>query len=575
MPEPHSEQGRPDILPKKTESQHEIVKALLKVDKVKILTARNPEQVMEDSGESFEDTFGLSRVLKALKAVFASGTCAVDFGSSRFQGEYQPDSIEDLYLKAAHYRKNFVRPEFPDMPDDQLDYELFKFLLYQYTDLGEDEFPPPEFLLQFKDDRLLNIGDPFQRINQVLDEPRVHTLDYESGEEAGQNQTRSIKDVVDPIANVLERWDQRDSSYWTAYSDLEFHFQHVPEGTDYDTDWTFGYTNPETNERVPGITNLVQSARELTIDLETNASTDNIRKVKDAWLAVRDKLYDRKRHHWEVEGKDITKPQENYDTDFGLHPIDYLSKSIAYMSNVGANNAAVLEYYSENIYPGLIHEYIEHLADAHTKAYEGQSKVEAAVFYKYQRQWRNFLTDRGFDSDNYNPYAVDSKFVDLLTEFFLYNGIKIVEFIDEKLYEEMEEQIKDVINSAFPTKVKSKEAKFIKGIFPYTQELPAESYDRVLASWSVSAHMFPEMSTEMFVDEIWKELDRLLAPGGQAVFYPIGHYGESAEGICRTIDLYNQKYNRNLTYELDSSGQSYSGRDVFANDRTLTVRKPL
>ena len=63
--------------------------------------------------------------------------------------------------------------------------------------------------------------------------------------------------------------------------------------------------------------------------------------------------------------------------------------------------------------------------------------------------------------------------------------------------------------------------RFIEGPFPWiTQQLPGESFDRILAHKSLSMHSFAEYEAGDFL-EVWDEIVRLLRPGGRAYIGPL------------------------------------------------------
>lgn len=66
---------------------------------------------------------------------------------------------------------------------------------------------------------------------------------------------------------------------------------------------------------------------------------------------------------------------------------------------------------------------------------------------------------------------------------------------------------------------KPERANVLEAIFP---ELPFReaSFDRFVASWSISAHAFDEMDAKDFA-ECWREIHRVLKPGGEAFIFPI------------------------------------------------------
>lgn len=61
-----------------------------------------------------------------------------------------------------------------------------------------------------------------------------------------------------------------------------------------------------------------------------------------------------------------------------------------------------------------------------------------------------------------------------------------------------------------------------KGVFPDT-DFADKSFDRILASWSISAHMFGVMNERQF-DTVFDEFDRLIKKDGAAYIWPVGYH---------------------------------------------------
>lgn len=69
-----------------------------------------------------------------------------------------------------------------------------------------------------------------------------------------------------------------------------------------------------------------------------------------------------------------------------------------------------------------------------------------------------------------------------------------------------------------------KNADLVKGAFP-DMPFPDHEFDRFIASWSISTHMFPGMEKSEF-NIYWDEIDRLLKRDGVAYIWPIYRGGE-------------------------------------------------
>lgn len=101
-------------------------------------------------------------------------------------------------------------------------------------------------------------------------------------------------------------------------------------------------------------------------------------------------------------------------------------------------------------------------------------------------------------------------------------------------------------------------ANVVEAIFP---ELPFKknTFDRFVASWSLSAHLFAELDREGF-DYCWKEILRVLTKEGEAYIFPLTYYFDDKRPIYDSLKaaendglLQWKLYNRN-------------GREVPYND---------
>jgi len=66
---------------------------------------------------------------------------------------------------------------------------------------------------------------------------------------------------------------------------------------------------------------------------------------------------------------------------------------------------------------------------------------------------------------------------------------------------------------------KYKQAELVKGAFPLT-DFDDQSFDRIVASWSLSVHMFSKMNATQF-ETTFLEMGRLLKPDGVAYLWPL------------------------------------------------------
>ncbi len=106
---------------------------------------------------------------------------------------------------------------------------------------------------------------------------------------------------------------------------------------------------------------------------------------------------------------------------------------------------------------------------------------------------------------------------------------------------------------------KYKQAEMVKAAFP---DMPFEDkqFDRLIASWSISTHMFPVMEKREF-DVYWDEIDRLLKKDGVAYIWPI-YRGNEGNMEASLID-YRNKYGDAavVKYEYDQE-DNIEGRTI-------------
>lgn len=93
------------------------------------------------------------------------------------------------------------------------------------------------------------------------------------------------------------------------------------------------------------------------------------------------------------------------------------------------------------------------------------------------------------------------------------------EIIQSKLSHEEQERLKKQLIEQHRFVKRTKHARVMKATFP---DVPFEpgSFDRIVASWSLSTHMFPEMSKQDFTI-YWNKMDELLKRDGVAYLWPI------------------------------------------------------
>ncbi len=123
---------------------------------------------------------------------------------------------------------------------------------------------------------------------------------------------------------------------------------------------------------------------------------------------------------------------------------------------------------------------------------------------------------------------------------------------------------------------KTKHARVMKATFPNVPFEP-KSFDRIIASWSLSTHMFPEMSQEDFT-VYWNKIDELLRQDGVAYLWPI--YQGNNDVLVNSLVAYARTGGRaemilsagpDERSTIVSIDDPHSFLDVLENGATLAV----
>jgi SAM-dependent methyltransferase len=136
--------------------------------------------------------------------------------------------------------------------------------------------------------------------------------------------------------------------------------------------------------------------------------------------------------------------------------------------------------------------------------------------------------------------------------------------------QEIEEQLKKLGHSLinkYSLYKKTKEAHVIQAIFP---ELPFEdeSFDRLIASWSISAHAFTDLDKQGFTT-CWEEIYRVLKKGGKAYIFPLTYSNIDEDVFFNSLEEFCKKTTMNWDI-LDDNGLSVNKQYL---DETLLLEK--
>jgi hypothetical protein len=544
----------------------------------KILTGRTPERTMSDSGCSFYELYGLNRAMKLfveLNNIDLTKKLWVLSGTEPDYGHYNPQvkghsnvvSLDGLFLEATRLRKALRDNADEAQSTTDIEVQLIMQLIAKYSPTIEVEPNRIKGLLsQHSDDNVLNIGDPWRVTNKHIDEPRVKTIDYESGERATAGDTRVPNGINRDIRSRLTDFNYTGTA--GAMKDLEYAWSDIKPGENWDRDWLFG-----TKERA-GFRVFMKRASHWSDKMVEQPTVENIAGARRCWERVEQEIDKRRNHYFQTENRDINIP--NYDDSDGLHPMDVLTKNMKMLSRQCKQQLTYLEYYRTDIFPKFILEHIETFADLHVMSYSGERSVNKDDFELYRYMWDDHLESYGIDPATFDPHADATEFINLLILFYSKKGSRTLSYLDPDLSSVLEEKITDGIMEKFPVEVAEKEATLDQMMFPQTQELPGGAYDRIVASWSFSAHMMPKMTANDLINGVWPEIDRLLTRNGRATIFPIGHYGEEPKWIEQTIHDYlrisGSRWTVDLSKDTAQEGK-YEGDETFMKDKLLVIIK--
>ena len=120
---------------------------------------------------------------------------------------------------------------------------------------------------------------------------------------------------------------------------------------------------------------------------------------------------------------------------------------------------------------------------------------------------------------------------------------------------------------------KPAKAHVVVGVFP---QLPFKDkhFDRMVASWSISAHLFAYLDHDQFM-VCWKETARVLADEGEAFIFPLTYEDIDQETILNS--LYEAQHMYGITFELlDNTGTLLADEDFYyATTLHLKIDRPI
>jgi len=87
---------------------------------------------------------------------------------------------------------------------------------------------------------------------------------------------------------------------------------------------------------------------------------------------------------------------------------------------------------------------------------------------------------------------------------------------------------------------RAEKSNVVEAVFP---QLPFkdEAFDRLVASWSISAHVFAELDKEGF-EVFWDETHRVLVDQGEAYIFPLNYYYYVDETLISSLEKMKEKH---------------------------------
>lgn len=517
------------------------------VDKEKRASGKSPERVINETNLPFEIVFGLSADMKVIKKLLELDNNSEDSAKWEFC---------DLCISMAeeYYRLRKLSP-------DKDPREVQKEVLIQFA---TDKFPKIDTELvmasfeQERDDEILDIGSPYAKLASLLGR-RVTTIDYEYREDTENNELRTTSQASGRLV---------DRAYSHSCTEL-LQNPETPEALKPILDSSYG-SNEGREKRPRGMRQVFDGLEELrTLHDEGYLTTDEI--LPMVREAVRDLANLRAQAalitpHARVKSPfrdpvvsevDINEPEKLFEF---RDTLSYIMREIFYI-NQSVHDLELFSLYENQVLPRALYEHIEEIMDAIFE--NGMDNLDYRIRDILQRE----IQELGFDPATYSPTAPGARPFDILINMLKHQtssltyttGPNLLRFLDQgdgrmnALAESLQSSITEEMSRLNPIKPRGIEEgnKRHRMMFPFTQSLPDHSFDRVLASWSFSVRMLPEMTNDQITNEIWPELFRLLSSEGIAVIFPIGFYDNdniayeshisTEDRLEATLNEYNSK----------------------------------
>lgn len=116
---------------------------------------------------------------------------------------------------------------------------------------------------------------------------------------------------------------------------------------------------------------------------------------------------------------------------------------------------------------------------------------------------------------------------------------------------------------------RTEKSNVVEAVFP---QLPfkSESFDVLVASWSISAHVFAELNEGGF-EIFWDEIQRILTDNGEAYIFPLNYYYNVDETLINSLEKMKEKHPGMDYAILNNEGLPVS--TYYGDEYTLVLHK--
>lgn len=503
----------------------------------KALTARNPEDIMKMTNFDYETLFGLSKEKKAIREIFI------------VNGITDVSKIDEMFLEIDRKTRSLLGRDATDVSS-----KVFEETIKYY--LSDAKIPDQSFINKFTDDQLLNIGDPYQKLGREIDEDRNYTIDYEYDTEISANSLKPVKEIEEKVMDAIAygHKGQFFNTYNFGKNAVDEYLKNKDDPNikkiysinDWDIKWLYGYKDSQTGKHIMGLDDYIQKGLDLIEEIMREPNFKNFEKGIEIWEKIGVQLESRRKHISEnIEARKSLSLGNGYQI---VHPMDTISRSAFYAQKSAYEGLKAIYYYKRKVFWQVIKPHLKDLVEAHKELINEVEIDNKSVNDTYVYEWKKYLSQHGYEPDNYS-FPEFGLYKNVL-KFYLERGSDVIDALDPAIYAEIKNKEIKLMEKEFKARVMPKRAHILKGMFPFTDKIFEDNkFDRILASWSISTHMFHNMDYKDLVNT-WKEMDRILKRGGKVIMFPVKFGFDMEKEIRETLLLYNQENNNIFDFEI-------------------------